>query len=354
MPQYNRFTLNKQEVEEVREAKVQVEEDFLGKIEPPAHVVGMGVGVKWKDGQATGEPSLLVFVTHKVDKSQLSAKDLIPDKLADMQTDVVSIGTPVIESERLTVTHPLAQSSGNVLNSRVRPVKGGWSVGHKAITAGTVATCVYELLPGARKTPAEPGLGIPAKYYILSNNHVLANSNEASLGDAILQPGPYDGGKQEEDTVAHLSRFIPIQLDPPTPRGQHANLVDAAIAEAPFHELDREIHWIGRVRGWRRKENVTVGMLVQKTGRTTCYTTGRIMSVDTTIDVGFGGGKVARFKDQIVTTNISAGGDSGSLVTTLDNIAIGLLFAGSAQATVLNQIENVRSLLGIEVAEEVL
>jgi len=67
--------------------------------------------------------------------------------------------------------------------------------------------------------------------------------------------------------------------------------------------------------------------------------------------VGYGGGKVARFKDQIVTTDISAGGDSGSLVTTLDNVAVGLLFGGSSIATIINQIENVRSLLKVEVAE---
>ncbi len=63
---------------------------------------------------------------------------------------------------------------------------------------------------------------------------------------------------------------------------------------------------------------------------------------------------MARFIDQIVTTNISAGGDSGSLVSTLDNVAVGLLFAGSAVATILNQIENVRSLLRVEVAEQIL
>lgn len=67
--------------------------------------------------------------------------------------------------------------------------------------------------------------------------------------------------------------------------------------------------------------------------------------------MGYGGGKVARFKDQIVTTDISAGGDSGSLVTTLDNVAVGLLFGGSSIATIINQIENVRSLLKVEVAE---
>jgi len=58
--------------------------------------------------------------------------------------------------------------------------------------------------------------------------------------------------------------------------------------------------------------------------------------------------------DQIVTTNISAGGDSDSLVVTLDNIAVGLLFTGSSVATIVNQIENVRALLRVEVAEQIL
>ena len=55
-----------------------------------------------------------------------------------------------------------------------------------------------------------------------------------------------------------------------------------------------------------------------------------------------------------MTTNISAGGDSGSLVLSLDNVAVGLLFAGSSIATIANQIENVRSLLRVEVAERIL
>ena len=130
--------------------------------------------------------------------------------------------------------------------------------------------------------------------------------------------------------------------------------MDCAVAEGPFHDLDREIYWTGPVRGWRRKAFVTIGMVVKKTGRTTNFTTGRITAVNATIDVGYGGGKVARFKDQIVTTNMSAGGDSGSLVLTLDNVAVGLLFAGSSTAMIANQIENVRSLLRVEVAEQIL
>jgi hypothetical protein len=148
-----------------------------------------------------------------------------------------------------------------------------------------------------------------------------------------------------------LSRFIPITLNPPTPLEQHRNLVDCAIAEGSFSDLDREIYWTGRPRGWARKADVAVGTVVKKTGRTTNFTTGRIVAVNATIDVGYGGGRVGRFQDQIVTTNMSAGGDSGSLVLTLDDVAVGLLFAGSPSAMIANQIENVRSLLQVEVTE---
>ena len=130
--------------------------------------------------------------------------------------------------------------------------------------------------------------------------------------------------------------------------------MDAAIAEGEFHDLDREIYWSGYVRGWRPKEKVTVGTIVQKTGRTTNYTLGRITATDVTVDVNYTGVGIARLRDQIMTTCMSAPGDSGSLVTTLDNVAVGLLFAGSSLATFCNQIENVRRLLRIEVAEEIM
>jgi len=169
------------------------------------------------------------------------------------------------------------------------------------------------------------------------------------VGDAILQPGPYDGGTDPADRIATLTRFVPIDFAPTA-----SNLVDAAIAEGQFHDLDREIYWTSAVRGWRRKALVPVGLVVKKTGRTTNFTTGRITAINATVNVSYGSGRVGRFVDQIVTTNMSAGGDSGSLVLTLDNVAVGLLYAGSAVAMIANQIENVRALLRVEVAEQIL
>ncbi len=257
---------------------------------------------------------------------------------------------PMLEEEEY-----VAFAEALMLGRRARPAEGGYSVGHYQITAGTIGTCVYDILPGGTTgSPPVHGIGSPPRCYILSNNHVLADTDAAQVGDPILQPGPYDGGTDPADRIATLTRWVPITLEPPTPRSLHQNIVDAAIAQGQFHDLDREIYWIGNVRGWRRKANISVGTIIQKTGRTTNYTTGRITAINATVDVGYGGGRVGRFFDQIVTTNLSAGGDSGSLVLTLDNVAVGLLFAGSSVATIANQIENVRSLLRVEVAQQVL
>jgi hypothetical protein len=323
------------------------EKDALDPARVPPNVVGMGVGVKWRKGEPTGEPALVTLVTQKIEADQLSKADLVPQKLADMQTDVLAVGELLAgEGEPLEIgTQTLAR--------RIRPAEGGWSVGHVRITAGTIGTCVYDILPGGSVSPPRHGIGIPNRYYILSNNHILANSNRANLGDDIVQPGPMDGGVMPSDHIADLSRFIPIRFDPPIPRPQHNNLVDAAIAEGQFHDLDREIYWIGYVRGWRPRANVRVGTFVQKTGRTTNFTTGRITVVNATVDVNYPGIGVARFVDQIITTFMSRPGDSGSLVTTLDEVAVGLLFAGSSVATIVNQIQNVRNLLRVEVAEQI-
>jgi len=377
----NKMILSQQYTAEVQTAHRAALEEFMSPQHLRPNVVGLGVGVKWRNGQPTGEPALLTLVTHKIPKDELSRADLIPSRLADMQTDVLEIGYPFagvgelrqkptqVRTEliqptngatgtyRVTERMEIPEMGVELLAKRARPAEGGYSVGHYKITAGTIATCVYDILPGGSTNPPVHGVGTPPRYYILSNNHVLANSNDAAVGDPILQPGPFDGGNASTDVIARLNRFVPIDFEPTIPREQHRNLVDAAIAEAPFHDIDREIYWLGYVRGWRRKQDVTVGMPVFKTGRTTNFTSGRITAISATVDIGYGNGRTARFKDQIITTNISAGGDSGSLVATLvDNVpaAVGLLFAGSSVATIINQIENVRSLLRVEIAEQML
>lgn len=325
----------------LEQAHREVADEFLYPDNLRANVIGLGIGVKWKDNQPTGKPSLMILVTEKIAKDKLSSSSLLPSTLQGVDTDVIPVG-------KLTAKAGRSRSAmgSSALTQHIRPIQGGYSVGHMDVTAGTIATCVYDLLP--------KGIGIPNHYYILSNNHVLAAANNAFPGDPILQPGPGDGGSSPFDTIATLSRFIPIDFEPFIPRCLHDNLVDAAIAEGQLHNLDRAIYWMGHVYGWLPKTKVQVGMLVQKTGRTTGFTRGRILATNATIDVSYAGGKVARFKDQIVNTTMTSNGDSGSLIVTLiDNLpfAVGLHFASSSLGSVANQIENVRSLLQIEIGD---
>lgn len=68
-------------------------EEFLAPERAKPNIVGVGAGVKWKDGQPTGEQALVVLVTQKVEKEQLSADDLVPARVADMQTETVLFPT---------------------------------------------------------------------------------------------------------------------------------------------------------------------------------------------------------------------------------------------------------------------
>lgn len=295
------------------------------------NVVGVGIGQKYKNGQNTGDNCITFFVSQKLDAALLKDNDLIPKNISKFKTDVIETGTIFAGDNAPEATYESIVPE--ILTQRTRPSKGGYSVGHYKITAGTISTIVYDA--GA--------YGIPSKYYILSNNHVLANSNSGLIGDPILQPGPYDGGTVLNDTIARLTRFVPINFK--TATTSPINYVDAAIAEGQFQDLNREIYWIGYVN--QINTSPTVNLVVTKTGRTTNFSTGTILSINATVDVNYSGGRVARFANQVITTVMTAGGDSGSLLLDTNRNAIGLLFAGSSSISIANRIANVQTLLGI-------
>ena len=310
----------------IAEVQKVYERDLLAR----DNVVGVGASVKVTKGKPTGERSLTIFVDEKKPKTQLSKEAVVPDTLGDVPTDVLEVG-------------PLRVMT---FDARVRPALPGYSLGHKDITAGTfgcvvrdIRRCCCELEKGCGCSPSREEC--PGDYLILSNNHVLANSNLASPGDHILQPGPFDGGIYPSDSVATLERFEPIVFG-----ASGYNLVDAAVARPTFsRNINPAIIGLVVPRG---VDQAFVGQDVIKAGRTTQLTAGTVLAVNATVAVGgYTGGNVGVFADQIITTAMSAGGDSGSLLMDRDLNAVGLLFAGSAEITIFNHIANVEAALGV-------
>ena len=127
---------------------------------------------------------------------------------------------------------------------------------------------------------------------------------------------------------------------------EDAALVDAAIAKPLTVDLVKdEILKIGKINGTAVPK---IGLKVQKTGRTTGYTTGNIEVLNARVKVQYEFSKTAIFENQIIVSPMSQGGDSGSVVLDMDNNLIGLLFAGSEQTTILNPINKVFELLNVK------
>jgi hypothetical protein len=355
-------------INEVFRAQAQFQESLLAK----PNVVGVAVGRK----NETGELAVVTLVEQKLPLAALSADAVVPRQIDGVLTDVVEIGyLRAYDSPR----------------DRFRPtIPSGVSIGHFKITAGTLGTIVIDTNTGEK--------------LILSNNHVLANSNTAVVGDPILQPGPADSGQNPGDMVARLERFVQIHFvgDPdtppptptPTPTPGGCDIVSGVVgvtnalasllgskqritstgiqsvamptpvaapisAQAVDNEVDAalakpvdpnmftgQILGIGQVSGTKV---ATLGMKVRKSGRTTGYTEGTVNLLNATVSVAYGS-KTARFTGQIITSPMSQGGDSGSLIVDgTENKAVGLLFAGSNLSTIFNPIDKVLAALNITI-----
>ncbi len=193
--------------------------------------------------------------------------------------------------------------------------------------------------------------------YILSNNHVLAITNQGQIGDDIIQPGLIDQSlacsQDTGDAVADLSKFVPLAF-----KKNVKNKVDAAIAQVRSGAVDPS----GSILNIGQTSSLTAspafGLAVKKMGRTTGLTSGMISAVNVTLNVSYDtacgiGSQIAKFTGQIMISpaGFSAGGDSGSLI--VENCSpyprpIGLLFAGSDTVTIANPINNVLSSLRVQ------
>jgi hypothetical protein len=287
-------------------------------------VQGLGIGDKLTHGEPTGELALRVYVEKKKPTANVDhpvPKVVVVPGVGEGITDVIELGRIVPE----------------LFTERVRPAMPGSGLGHTAVTVGTFGCLV-------RKKGDANGL------YVLSNAHVLANEGIAVPGDGILQPGSVDGGTVDEDSFARLSDFVPFEFT----ETSFPNLVDAAIAKV------RRRTWAGPklrildIAPAGVSKTVRRGMHIKKVGRTTDYTTGVIADVHLRLALkyhrrsGPGRGRVG-FRDQVLCTRYSAGGDSGSVILNSNDKIVGLHFAGAASGSVFNRITHVLELLDIEV-----
>jgi len=199
--------------------------------------------------------------------------------------------------------------------------------------------------------------------YLVSNNHVIANENNASVGDSIVQPGTLDLTQtelQQMNTIGKLRNQLEIgTLDAWVDIDLSAvNEVDVAIASLNGVRDETKLSRIGfgseAVRfGKPYKLNANAEIegdaRVYKAGRTTGWTEGEVTAIGVNVNIRYSSG-VAQFKNQIAITPstdntgpFSDRGDSGSGIWNTENELVALLYAGSPSRTLANPVDLVRT-----------
>ena len=93
------------EVPRFRDAHEMAVASVLGETTKKRHAVGVGLGVKWTDGQPTGDPAVVVFVTHKVPLDALSPNDRVPPSIEGSRLGIaVGTGAPAAAAWTASIT----------------------------------------------------------------------------------------------------------------------------------------------------------------------------------------------------------------------------------------------------------
>ena len=190
------------------------------------------------------------------------------------------------------------------------------------------------------------------RQYLLSNNHVLARSDHAAVGDTIVQPGLIDnnctpnGEGAGTVPVAALTGWLPL-------RAPQTN-VDAAIAQVASHTVDTTGSILelgarqpdgslaaappGISSTGGKGESATLQLRVAKSGRTTGLTCGRVTAFDLDVAVDYyrDCAETKPYLTKTFTNQISVSGDrfgdagdSGALIVDTANAEpVGIVLCG--------------------------
>lgn len=266
------------------------------------------------EGVGVGANSIIIDISKPAD--EITG---VPRKVDDVEIEFRETGVFGVE--------PLADAEDidaqPQRSSRYRPIIGGVSIGHEDITAGTSGFVAEDPDTGER--------------YLLSNNHVLANTDAGETGDPVLQPAPMHNGRQ----VGTLEGAVPID--------------DGVTVDVAWARTDDDVGLDPRMKGVDTPEDpVSVrspdpGDTLRKSGITTGVTTGTVEQIDSSVNVRFSNGETVRFTQCIITENMSDAGDSGSAVVDADGNPVGLMFAGSDKYSILCAADNIEEQTGLEI-----
>ncbi|SPE35327.1 conserved hypothetical protein [Candidatus Sulfopaludibacter sp. SbA6] len=278
-------------------------------LRPNSNVVGIGIGKKVKDGQATPEDCVRVYVVSKIGPNDLSPNSLVPSNFLGVPTDVIEVGHFGRKGHHTQPREDTTPRPGSPI--RVKTNAPNVNEGQRG-TLGAVVT------DGTRQ-------------YILSCNHILAVNGRVPK-EANIVSAEFVG---TEDTIAEPGSFIEFQRD-------GGNSVDCAVAPLPARTIVQATFTDGLGLSPDGPADPQPDMKVTKFGAVTGRTYGTIADIDADLYVDYSFGTF-RFDHQVMidggsdTILFAAAGDSGSIAadtSTKRATATAMIFAASGRFAV--------------------
>jgi hypothetical protein len=226
----------------------------------------------------------------------------------------------------------LNQVALDYFKQRHRPIIPGASAAHVASTTGTVCCIV------------RPRGGGETKFLLLSGDF----ESEFTAGDAVLQPGPFDGGRAPDDVVAYFARFLRPNFEAPnSATGSIAAVISAV-------QVSNTIPGFGPIRGVA--DDVELGQELFIAGRTSGLQRVIVSRIHVSSIISFDRGE-ATFTGLIGLRGAGAvaaseGGDAGAPILTPDGRLAAMLFAGSTEESLAVPIRQVFDALNVELDTE--
>ncbi|MDX9758957.1 MAG: hypothetical protein RBU27_07330 [Bacteroidota bacterium] len=292
-------------------------------------VVGTGTGL-----DEEGNPAVIIFTERELGKGIPTSIDGIP-----VIEQVVGVVEPVAgggktkstaSKTKSTAAKPKSSSASSLATTARHP---------RPAPIGISTSNYYDCGAGTIGVRVRGGDNV----YALSCNHVWGRLNAAQPGESILQPGSGDVAcaQNTTDIIGQIAGLEPI-----VHLSTASNVMDATMMLTSTAELGNGTPTDGYGIPSSTPVDPVVGMSVQKYGRTTGLTKGKISAINVTIGINYGYG-TARFVDQIAiaparkNSSFVEGGDSGSLVVTDNSTAspIGMIFAKSGSIAYANPIK---------------
>ncbi len=303
------------------------------------NVTGAGVGYRCRGGKLTDEPVVTVMVRKKRRPGLVSRRRMIP---SEIDVDGTPCATDVLQAQAV-----LMHADETPPRNRRR---------YRALLYGCGVSNLHDASPDAGTLGAFVRDNVDGRVCILSANHVIADNNSAPINDPIYQPAELDWNRERGEearttTMGRLKRFVTIAA--------RETAVDAAIAGVePEVEVDEEFGSVGTVTP-PEPNHLAVGMIVagdgfgnvwltsmattlerlnvtllpvplrgtnveasapsagwklDKVGRTTGHTVGRVLRTGETIEVEVEGVGRVRYTNLIKVSWLGWFGDSGAMV----------------------------------------